>query len=58
MLRRLPQENMVAMVNEGNSRSLFVLTIMTVLALPVNIRTGLFGMNVDGVPLAQNEQEC
>ena len=48
----------MAMVNEGNSRSLFVLTIMTVLALPINILTGLIGMNVGRVPLAQNEQEC
>lgn len=56
MLRRLLQENMVAMVNEGNSRSLFVLTIMTVPALPINILTGLFSMSVGGVPLAQNEQ--
>jgi zinc transporter len=26
-----------------------------VLALPINILAGLFGMNVGGVPLAQNE---
>ena len=51
---KLLQEEMAAMVNERNSRSLFVLTVMTVLALPINILAGLFGMNVGGVPLADN----
>lgn len=55
-LRRLPQQNRVAMVNECNSRSLFALTVMAVLAPPIDILTGLFGMNVGGVPPAQNEQ--
>ena len=41
---------------EDNSRSLFVLTVVTVLALPINILAGLFGMNVGGVPLAQDPQ--
>ena len=51
---KLLQEEVAAIVNERNSRSLFVLTVMTVLALPINILAGLFGMNVGGVPLAQN----
>jgi zinc transporter len=37
-----------------NNRSLFTLTIVTVLALPINLVSGLFGMNVGGVPLAGN----
>ena len=41
-------------MNEDNNRSLFVLTIVTVLALPINILAGLFGMNVGGIPLADN----
>jgi zinc transporter len=52
---KLLQEEVAAIVNERNSRSLFALTVMTVLALPINILAGLFGMNVGGVPLAQNE---
>jgi zinc transporter len=52
---KLLQEEVAAMVNERNSRSLFVLTVMTVLALPINILAGLFGMNVGGVPLAGND---
>ena len=31
-----------------------MLTVVTVLALPINILAGLFGMNVGGVPLAQH----
>lgn len=51
---KLLQEEIAAQVGEENSRSLFVLTIVTVLALPINIIAGLLGMNVGGVPLAQD----
>jgi zinc transporter len=47
---KLLQEEIAASVNEDNNRSLFVLTVVTVLALPINILAGLFGMNVGGVP--------
>ena len=33
---------------------MFTLTIVTVLALPVNMVAGLFGMNVGGIPLADH----
>ncbi len=46
------QEELVALINEQTNRSLFILTIVTVLALPINIVAGLFGMNVGGIPLA------
>lgn len=49
------QEEVAAALNEDNSNSLFVLTVVTVLALPINILAGLFGMNVGGIPLAQDE---
>lgn len=52
---KLLQEEIAASVNEQNNRSLFVLTIVTVLALPINIIAGLLGMNVGGIPLAQHE---
>ena len=45
---------MAALVNEQTNRTLFVLTIVTVLALPINLVAGLFGMNVGGIPLAEN----
>jgi zinc transporter len=51
---KLLQEEIAAQVGEDNNRSLFVLTIVTVLALPINIIAGLLGMNVGGVPLAQH----
>ena len=53
---KLLQEEIAAQVAEDNNRSLFVLTIVTVLALPINIIAGLLGMNVGGVPLAQRAQ--
>jgi zinc transporter len=52
---KLLQEEVAAEVNEQNGRSLFVLTIVTVLALPINMIAGLLGMNVGGIPLAGNE---
>jgi zinc transporter len=52
---KLLHEEVAAQVNEQNNRSLFLLTIFTVLALPINIIAGLLGMNVGGVPLSQDE---
>jgi zinc transporter len=48
------QEELAAFVNEQTNRTLFVLTLVTVLALPINLVAGLFGMNVGGIPLAQH----
>jgi len=53
---KLLQEEIAASVQEDNNRSLFVLTVVTVLALPINILAGLFGMNVGGIPLAESGQ--
>ena len=47
------QEELAAFVNEQTNRTLFVLTLVTVLALPINLVAGLFGMNVGGIPLNQ-----
>lgn len=51
---RLLQEELIALVNEQTGRTLFVLTIVTVLALPMTIIPGLFGMNVGGVPFSHS----
>jgi zinc transporter len=51
---KLLQEEIAAQVNEDNNRSLFLLTIVTVMALPINLIAGLLGMNVGGVPLARH----
>jgi len=47
---KLLQEELTAQVNEQTSRTLFVLTLVTVLALPINLVAGLLGMNVGGIP--------
>ncbi|WP_434155285.1 transporter [Pseudomonas sp. JZ134] len=49
---KLIQEEIAAQINEQTSRTLFTLTLVTVLALPINIVAGFFGMNVGGIPLA------
>ena len=51
---KLLQEEMAAQVGEQTNRSVFTLTVVTVLALPINIIAGLLGMNVGGIPMAQN----
>lgn len=51
---KLLQEEIAAMVNEQDNRSLFVLTIVTVMALPFNVIGGLFGMNVGGIPFSEH----
>ncbi len=52
---KLLQEEIAAMVNERNSNSLYMLSVFTVVALPINLIAGLFGMNVAGIPLAEHE---
>lgn len=51
---KLLQEELGALLNEQTNRTLFILTLVTVLALPINLMAGLFGMNVGGIPLAEN----
>ncbi len=51
---KLLQEEFAALTNEQTSRTLFILTLVTVLALPINLVAGLFGMNVGGIPLAEH----
>jgi zinc transporter len=51
---KLLQEEVAAKLNEQTNHTLFTLTVVTVLALPINIVAGFFGMNVGGIPLAEN----
>lgn len=51
---KLLQEEIAATVSERTGRTLFVLTVVTVLALPINLMAGLFGMNVGGIPFADD----
>jgi len=52
---KLMQEEAAARISDANSRTLFTLTMVTVLALPINLISGLFGMNVGGIPLADHK---
>jgi zinc transporter len=53
---KLLQEELSALVNEHSNRTLFILTVVTVLALPINVVASLLGMNVGGMPLSQHPQ--
>jgi zinc transporter len=53
---KLLQEELAALVSEHSNQTLFILTVVTVLALPINLVAGLLGMNVGGIPLAQHPQ--
>ena len=50
---RLLQEELTALLSERTNQTLFVLTVVTVLALPLTIIPGMFGMNVGGVPFSE-----
>lgn len=50
---KLLQEELAASINEQTNRTLYVLTLVTVLALPINLVAGIFGMNVGGIPLSE-----
>jgi len=51
---KLLQEELTAKVEEQTNHTLFILTLVTVLALPINLVAGLLGMNVGGIPLSQH----
>jgi zinc transporter len=51
---RLVQEELTARIGEQSNRILFMLTLVTVLAVPFNLIGGMFGMNVGGIPLSGN----
>jgi len=51
---KLIQEELGALATEQTNRSLFILTFVTVLLLPFNVVGGLFGMNVGGIPYAND----
>jgi zinc transporter len=52
---KLLQEEIAAQVGEQTNKSVFTLTVVTVLALPINMVAGLLGMNVGGIPLAESK---
>jgi zinc transporter len=51
---RLLQEEIAARMGEATSRNLFVLSIATTTLLPITLITGIFGMNLRGLPMADH----
>ena len=47
---RLLQEEIAGRMSEATNRNLYVLSIVTVTLLPINLITGIFGMNTGGLP--------
>ncbi|MET0340154.1 MAG: CorA family divalent cation transporter [Polyangiales bacterium] len=47
---RLLQEEVAALLAESTNRNLYVLSIVTTVLLPTTVVTGLWGMNVGGMP--------
>lgn len=53
---KLLQEEIVTVLSERTNRSVFILTAVTVIALPINLTAALFGMNVGGVPYEHDHE--
>jgi zinc transporter len=51
---RLVQEEMTSKLQETVNRNLYVLSIVTTIFLPITLITGVFGMNVGGLPWTQD----
>lgn len=51
---RLVQEEMASRLQETVNRNLYVLSIVTTVFLPIALITGVFGMNVGGVPWTED----
>ncbi|MEA1649518.1 CorA family divalent cation transporter [Nitrospirillum sp. BR 11164] len=47
---RLLQDELSNRFSEATNRNLYILSIVTTILLPVNLITGIFGMNVGGLP--------
>jgi zinc transporter len=51
---RLLQEEIAGRLNEATSKNLYVLSILTTALLPITLITGIFGMNLGGMPFANH----
>jgi zinc transporter len=52
---RLLQEEIASHIGEATSRNLYVVSVVTTTLLPITLITGIFGMNVGGLPLLESE---
>ena len=51
---RLLQDELAGRLGEATNRNLYILSIVTTVFLPITLITGLFGMNVGGLPWLQD----
>jgi len=51
---RLLQEEVASLLAEDTNRNLYVLSIVTTVLLPATLLTGVWGMNVGGLPWSEN----
>lgn len=51
---RLLQEEIAGRLGEATNRNLYLLSIVTTVLLPITLVTGIFGMNVGGLPWLQD----
>ena len=47
---RLLQEEIAGRLGEATNRNLYLLSVLTTVLLPINLITGIFGMNTGGLP--------
>jgi zinc transporter len=52
---RLLQEEITSRLGEATNRNLYLLSIVTTALLPITLITGVFGMNVGGLPFLQSK---
>ena len=50
---RLIQDELLAKLTAQSNRLLYFLSVLTAVLLPMTIVSGLFGMNVGGIPFAE-----
>jgi zinc transporter len=51
---RLLQEEIASLLSEATNKNLYLLSTMTTVLLPITLITGIFGMNLGGMPFADN----
>jgi len=51
---RLLQEEIGSRLSEATNRNLYILSMVTVALLPINLITGIFGMNTGGLPWSES----
>lgn len=52
---RLLQEEIAGRLGEATNRNLYLLSVMTTVLLPINLITGIFGMNTGGLPWSHSD---